>query len=284
MSEPPAAANGSAAPRPVGAVARAWADALEQRGYEHHVEGGDGLERWRRAPRAWRDILRHTGLQAPARVLEAGCGGGKQLAFLALNDFDVTGIDASDAVLARARRFVRELDERAGYRLPIRLVLADFLQHAPSADEPGFDLVFNFGVVEHFLDDEERAQFMRRQIDWCRPGGHSVHVVPSGIHRARARMRAEGLGGYLVPEVDFSPATLTAELEAAGGTDVRIFPANLLGQLRILPGSAATTAARRAAWLAAQAVPRRSSPLLLARAATFVAISRRPGAPPTTRR
>src|SRR3989442_2768821 len=119
-----------------------------------------------------------------------------------------------------------EAERLSGRRLSIRLHHGDFLDFR--SDEP-HELVFNFGVIEHFLDDDERRRAVARMFSLCAPEGHVVSVVPSGTHPLRARMRAEGLGGYRVPEMDYTPALLEAEMRAAAPSYVRYIPHNPFG-------------------------------------------------------
>src|SRR4029453_3360544 len=110
-------------------------------------------------------------------------------------------------------RFSAGVEGVVGRPLPIELVEGDFLTFSATG---AYDLVFNVGVVEHFLDPQERRQAVRRMFDLARPGGYVVSVVPSGAHPLRARMRAEGLGGYCVPEIDYTAQSLEAEMREAG--------------------------------------------------------------------
>jgi len=85
-------------------------------------------------------------LPPASKVLEAGCGAGWQSVALARSGrFDVSVMDFSPKALDYSRRvFEREQ------------LTANFLEgdiREPGA--PGFDLVFNAGVIEHYTFDEQ---------------------------------------------------------------------------------------------------------------------------------
>jgi len=137
-------------------------------------------------------------------------------------------------------------------------------------DKGTFDLVYEFGVVEHVLDDTERMEFHRGMVGCCRPNGWVAHAVPNGSHPLRQRARTQRLGGYDIPEVDYTATSLADELERAGLRDVRVYPVNVLGYLMLEPSAVGT-----AAWAAAQLVPRWQNPTLQRHALTLLAVGRR---------
>src|SRR5436190_540419 len=83
-----------------------------------------------------------------ASVFEVGCGGGNQLLPLALRGLRCVGIDCSEEALDRCRRLVADAERFGGRSLDVGLHHGDFLHFIGRG---AFDLVFNFGVVEHFL-------------------------------------------------------------------------------------------------------------------------------------
>lgn len=253
-----------------GSVADSWIRVLEGGGYERSVDTRRDLRRLRRLSRTLRTVLRRTELADGARVLEAGCGGGNQLVPLALNGYECTGVDCSSAVLARCRDLLCGVSALDSSHPPVDLVCADFLDF----DTPvRFDMVCNFGVVEHFLDDDERSRFLKKCFDLTVPGGWVVSVVPSGSHPLRQRARQEGLGGYNIPEVDYSAESMHDELMEAGASSVAVIPNNLLGYRKFeqnLPH--ARHAFNSALHLVAQTVPRLPVPVINRHATSFIGI------------
>jgi SAM-dependent methyltransferase len=104
------------------------------------------------------------------RVLEVGCARSIWLPYLArVCDAVVSGIDYSSIGCDQARALL----EQAGVRGEV--IRADALD--PPADLlRAFDLVYSFGVVEHFGDTENVIAGLARYL---RPGGTLMTVVPN---------------------------------------------------------------------------------------------------------
>jgi SAM-dependent methyltransferase len=200
-----------------------WAINLTEGGYENHCRSEDELRKIKKLGFAWRRILTATGVRPPAEVFEIGCGGGEQLATLALNGFSATGIDVSPDVLARARRYLAEIEAVAATPLRAKLIDGDFFSFTTPRR---YRLVYHFGVVEHYLDPADRARFWGKAVELTAPGGWVVSVVPCGRHLMRPRMRAEELCGYQhrLAETDYSAAIHRAEFERAGLGDIQVLP------------------------------------------------------------
>ena len=105
-----------------------------------------------------------------ARVLEIGCARSIWLPYLALIcSASVTGIDYSEAGCHQARALLAQA------RVEGEIVCADAF--APPPELVGaFDLVFSFGVVEHFSDTTAAVAAFAR---FLRPGGTLVTIVPN---------------------------------------------------------------------------------------------------------
>ena len=152
-------------------------------------------------------------LTPPFDALDLGCGTGRY--FWALRGAgSLVGLDASDAMLAKARHPLHEDRLTVG---AVTLVQGDLLARDFEAGQ--FDLVYSIGVLaEHSPFDEMIAARVTR---WLKPGGRFAfttvhprsfsvprtvkrragewllslgHVVPGGIRRAlRARSMRDGL-------------------------------------------------------------------------------------------
>jgi 2-polyprenyl-3-methyl-5-hydroxy-6-metoxy-1,4-benzoquinol methylase len=145
-------------------------------------------------------LLRH--LPKQGRVLEVGCGSGRDAAFLLSRGYDMTATDASANMVAEAGRRHPEL---AG-----RLQQAALPLHAgsPLLERP-FDAVLAMAIMMHIADQELTicaAQFA--QI--LRPGG--ILFVSGSVGREGLDAQRDA-GGRLF--IERSPAALEAVFQQA---------------------------------------------------------------------
>jgi len=96
------------------------------------------------------DIMRMRPPTKPYRVLDIGCGEGKDAVFLARNGYDVTAFDVSERGLAKAR----ELADHCGVN--IAFFKADVRDFRP---EEEFDIIFSSGVF-HYIPKEQREDLI----------------------------------------------------------------------------------------------------------------------------
>jgi SAM-dependent methyltransferase len=101
-------------------------------------------------------------LPAPARILDAGCGSGRNMVDLAHRG-SVTGIELSDASVALARQ--RGVGE----------VVAGSVMQMPFASD-SFDLAVCLDVIEHLEDDLGALRELRRVVA---AGGALLVTVPA---------------------------------------------------------------------------------------------------------
>lgn len=214
----------------ISTVAKMWQEELSSSGYENKVRNLLEYLNVIRLTRTWRKILNVVKLRKNASVFEFGCGGGKHLIPLAIRGYSCSGIDCSYGVLERSKSFISDVENFSRKKLDIKLYLGDFANY--EIDEK-YDLVFNFGVIEHFLDKTERINLIKKMMDISKPAGYVLSVVPNGIHPLREKMKTEKLGGYNIPEIDYSPELMIEEMESVGARNTKIFPNNLFGYLLI---------------------------------------------------
>ena len=100
------------------------------------------------------------------RVLDLGCGSGDNDVFLAQQGFDVVGVDFTPIALTRAEKRIAD----AGVGERVRLIAGDVTGPALLADEPGFDLVLDFGTLDD-MKPEGRAAMAANIHRLTRPGG-----------------------------------------------------------------------------------------------------------------
>jgi tellurite methyltransferase len=107
-------------------------------------------------------------LLAPgARILELGCGEGRDSVYFASRGYDVTGVDVSAAGLHKAERLAR------AHSLRVHWVLADAAHDLPAGP---FDLVYSCGAI-HYISRRRRARLFSRLKALTPPGGYHAHVV-----------------------------------------------------------------------------------------------------------
>jgi SAM-dependent methyltransferase len=212
-------------------VSIAWQKELQSGGYEHRCQSPREFCKLKKLGWVWKRILRATGVRAPARVFELGSGGGIHLASLALNGYETHGIDVSAEVTERAINFLREVN---AYQ-PITASVETASIFDEESRQEIYDMCFHFGVVEHFLDNSDRAEIWRRLIRLTKSGGWIVSVVPCGRHFMRTMVREQGLAGYRIPEIDYSCESHIRELQQAGLVSVRGLPHNYFAFLSAHP-------------------------------------------------
>jgi tellurite methyltransferase len=101
------------------------------------------------------------------RVLEVGCGEGRDSVFFATRGCDVTSLDVSAAGLRKAERLAR------AHRVRVRWVCGDAARDIPGGP---FDLVYSCGAIHYVPRDRRPARFARLKAVTS-PGGHHAHVV-----------------------------------------------------------------------------------------------------------
>lgn len=111
-------------------------------------------------------------LLAPgARVLDLGCGEGRDSVFFAARRLEVTGVDASLAGLRKAERLARERG------VEVRWLHGDMAKVAKSLLDAGpFDLVYSCGSI-HYVPREDRPRLFAGLKALTPPGGYHAHVV-----------------------------------------------------------------------------------------------------------
>lgn len=121
-------------------------------------------------------------LVPPMRLLDAGCGSGRNLLYFLTAGFQVFGIDQSDAAIAR----VRALAAERAPQLPAENFRVEPVEKMSFADS-SFDVVISSAVL-HFARDESHWQTMVDEM-WR-------VLRPNGIFFARLASKV-GLEGQL---------------------------------------------------------------------------------------
>jgi ubiquinone/menaquinone biosynthesis C-methylase UbiE len=105
------------------------------------------------------------------RILDAGCGTGRNLVYLLKSGFEVFGVDESSAALAHTRQLATNLAPH----LPLDNFRVEPVERMSFTDAE-FDVVLSSAVL-HFARDEEQ---------WCRMFSEMWRVLkPGGVFFAR---------------------------------------------------------------------------------------------------
>ena len=138
------------------------------------------------------------------RLIDLGCGEGRNAVYLAQHGFDVVGMDLSAVGLEKAAAYARQVG------VALRLVQGDIVTYA--LDE-SYDVVFSSGAL-HYLPPEVRAARYADYRAHTRPGGlnalsvfvHKPFIPPAPDAEATAHHYRSGelLGYYWDWEILYS--------------------------------------------------------------------------------
>jgi len=133
------------------------------RDYERQTHRAEDRHWWYRGRRTVLDgVIAGLGLPTPARVLDAGCGSGRNMIELSRLG-SVTGVELSETSVALARQ------RDAGQ------VISGSVLEMPFPDD-SFDLAVSLDVIEHLEDDLAALRELRRTVA---PGGALLVTVPA---------------------------------------------------------------------------------------------------------
>ena len=159
------------------------------------------------------DQLHKGRIEHGMRVLDAGCGDGRNVFYLMRHGFDVWGVDESEDAVAAIRRLAATIAPALDRdRFGVQRI------EALSFGDTAFDVVFCSSVL-HFANDEPHWWAMVRQL-WrvLKPGGMLFTRLASTIGheslvkllRGRRYVMPDGNERFLVDEAYLT--TATAEL------------------------------------------------------------------------
>lgn len=167
------------------------------------------------------DVLLRGVISAPDRVLDAGCGGGRNLHYLLAQGFDVWAVDRDPAAVEK----VRELAVSHGAPAGTDRMQVSSIDELPFPDA-SFDIVLSSAVL-HFADSPEHWRVMVAEMwrvlapggllwarlassigieDLVEPLGQERYLLPDGSERFLVRegdllAQTEALGGELLDRI-----------------------------------------------------------------------------------
>jgi tellurite methyltransferase len=110
-------------------------------------------------------VLKHLPPERPLRLLDLGCGEGRNAVFFARNGYRVTAVDISGEGIEKTRRLATESG--------VELAAIEADMHDFRLTEP-VDVIFSTGVL-HSCRPEARAELMEHYRELTNPGG--LHVL-----------------------------------------------------------------------------------------------------------
>jgi len=133
------------------------------------------------------DQLLRGRIRSGMRILDAGCGGGRNLVYLLREGYEVFGVDRDAQAVEEVRRLARRLLPS----LPAKNFQVGLLEEAPYAD--GFFEVVICNAVLHFAEDDEQFQAMLSGI-WrvLQTGGMLFCRLASSIGIEKQAQRLAG--------------------------------------------------------------------------------------------
>jgi len=121
------------------------------------------------------------------KLLDLGCGEGRNAVYFAQQGFEVTGVDMSLPGLKKARRYAQEVG------VSLTTVRADIEDYRPEAS---YDVIFSTGVL-HYLPPELRAEkFAQYQAATAPQGINALSAFVKKPFIAKAPDAAEGVVSF----------------------------------------------------------------------------------------
>jgi len=164
-----------------------------------------------------RVVAKVCSLRPGFKILEAGCGSGRDILYFASLECACAAVDINHEWLVQLRRAKQLLDEN----VRLEMIGADFFS-LPFADQT-FDLVFNSGVIEHY-DRPTRSVLFTEMRRVTREGGYVCSAFPNKEHVLESVWetiirRTSDHDKYDIPEQNITPS-IPEEMQAVGLTPI----------------------------------------------------------------
>lgn len=158
-----------------------------------------------------------------AKILEPGCGSAKFTLSYALKGCQTWAIDIDPEVIKYAKKLVKALDDLTGFLYPPTIKLGDI--HQLEFSDNSFNLVFNEGVCQHFIDEQERQNSIN---EMARVSKDSVIIISSNALNPREeevdRTQKFVYKGMSPTRRSFTPEELEERMIIAGLVNVAVMP------------------------------------------------------------
>src|ERR1051326_3088149 len=176
------------------------------------------------------DLLLKGRITPEMKLLDAGCGGGRNLTYFFKAGFDVSGVDQSAPAIAE----IRSLAAALAPNLPAENFRVEAVEKMSFADST-FDVVVSSAVLHFARDEEHWRQMVREMWRVLKPGGIFFARLASNIgieneieHLEERRYRhPDGSTRFLVDE-----QLLLATTKALGGEWLEPFKTVVVQHMR----------------------------------------------------
>ena len=102
------------------------------------------------------------------RIIDLGCGEGRDSLYLLSQGHDVVSVDVSHSALGRAR------ERAAAAKLDASGFVERDIIYLRGFDDDSFDLAMNMGCLHMLVKEDQRASHIARVHDIVRPGGYFI--------------------------------------------------------------------------------------------------------------
>jgi len=131
---------------------------------------------------------------AGTRILDAGCGSGRNIRWFLQNGYDVSAVDGSPHSVASARQMAAEVAPH----LPSENFRVEMVEHLSFADA-SFDAVLSIAVLHFARDDWHFSAMVKEMWRVLKPGGFLFARLASNIG-IEERVQLSGEGRYAIPD------------------------------------------------------------------------------------
>jgi 2-polyprenyl-3-methyl-5-hydroxy-6-metoxy-1,4-benzoquinol methylase len=165
------------------------------------------------------------------KVLDAGCGGGRNLVYLMRRGFDVWGTDASEQAIASVRRLASDLNQGSTAAERFRVEAVEQM----SFGDGEFDVVLSSAVLHFARDDAHWWDMLREMWRVLAPGGMLFARLATTIGH-ESRMQPLGNRRFIMPDGSerflVDEALIVAATRQIGGTLVDPIKTSVVQNLR----------------------------------------------------